>query len=304
MFTKILVPLDGSELSERALLPALAIASKPGASLTLLRVPLAPTGWDRGIEGSDPYIEAWAEEHYANERAAAADYLTKIKQAREQDGLPIATQLVEGDVAAQILKAAQQNDLVVMSTHGYSGLTKWMMGSVAEKVLGTATCPVLVLRSSQPIRKMLIPLDGSELSESALAPGLELALRLHSEVTLFRIVEEVSKFERAQLAGLGDTDIASRLQNGLVTEAENYLESLVLPAPEAGLDIKKVVLVSHTPAPRILDYADQNGVDLIVMATHGRTGLSKWAYGSVTEKVLRRTQSSLMVIRPAKQRLH
>jgi nucleotide-binding universal stress UspA family protein len=303
MFTKILVPLDGSELSERALLPALAIANKPGAQLTFLRVPLTPTGWDRGIEGVDPYVEAWAEQRYAAEREVANEYVVTLRERNAREGLTIATQVVEGDVATQILKASQYHDLVVMSTHGYSGLTRWVMGSVAERVLGAAGCPVLMVRTPRPIQKILLPLDGSALSETALAPGLALAVRLGAEVILWRAVDEIDQFERAQLAGMGDGEPANRLQNGLMTEAENYLENLVKTTPKAGLTVSKQVVIAHSPATRILDYVEHHAVDLVVMATHGRTGLGKWVYGSVTEKVIRRSQSSMLVIRP-QQRLN
>ncbi len=304
MFSKILVPLDGSEIAERALAPALALANKPGAHLTFLRVPLVPTGWDRGIEGTDPYIEAWAEQRYGMERKLAQDYLAKVKQQSLRDDVEVETKIMEGDVATVILQAAAEHDLVVMSTHGYSGLTKWMMGSVAEKVLTSASCPALVIRSPQPVRKILIPLDGSSLSETALAPGLELALRLEAEVVLLRIVPEVSVFEQAELATAGDTNIGSRLQEGFMAEGESYLDGLVTTPPESGFTIAREALIAPSPAERILDYSERHGIDLIVMATHGRTGLSKWVYGSVTEKVLRHTHCSMLVVRPSRQHLN
>lgn len=303
MFTKILVPLDGSELSERALQPALALANKPGAQLTVLRVPLSPTGWDRGIEGIDPFVEAWAEQRYAAERDQAHEYLAKIKSLYSKPELIVETLAPEGDVARAIMEVAAGCDLIVMSTHGYSGLARWMMGSVTEKVMSSATCPVMVIRSSHPIRRVLIPLDGSPLSETALGPGLEAALRLNAEVKLMRVVSELTSFERAQLASLGDSDLISRLQNDLIAEGKNYLDGLVVPPRDSGLRVEKEIAVSTTPAQKLLDCAEHSGVDLIVMATHGRSGLSRWVYGSVTERVLRHAQSSMLVIRPDKQHL-
>jgi nucleotide-binding universal stress UspA family protein len=304
MFTNILVPLDGSELSERALQPALALANKPGAHLAVLRIPLTPTGWDRGIEGIDPYVEAWAEQRYASERDQTTEYLARIKTLYSRPEMTIETRMPEGDVARNILDAAAGYDLVVMSTHGYSGLTRWLIGSVAEKVVSAAVCPAMVVRSSQPIRRILIPLDGSKLGETALAPGLEAALRLNAEVILTRVVGELSAFERAQLASLGDSDLASRMQNDLVTDGENYLGSLVMPPSGSALQVDRQVLISGSPAQRLLEFAEQKEIDLIVMATHGRSGLSKWVYGSVTDRVLRHAHCSMLVIRPGKQHLN
>ncbi len=300
MFSRILVPLDGSALAEQALGPALAIASQPGGEITLLRAPVIPYVLDQGIEGVDPYIEAWAEQQYKNARQTAAEYLQTFKQLHQREGVALYTQVGEGEPAMAILDYAAHHDLVVMSTHGYSGLTQWVLGSVTEKVLAAATCPVLIVRSTQPIRRILVALDGSALAEAALAPVLELAARLDSEVTLFRAVEEVTPFERAQL-NVGGTDLADRLQWGLVKEATRYLESLTPFYSHPGLSLQRVVEIGWA-AHHILDYAQHQAIDVIAMVTHGRTGLAKWVYGSVAEKVLRGTQCSMLIVRPAGKR--
>lgn len=296
MFTKVLVPLDGSELSERALAPALEVAAKPGGEITLLRALVPQSVFARALEGADPYIEEWVAEAQVAERHDSEKYLAQLQSANYRDDIQIRTSLTEDDALSSILDSAVEHDLIVMSTHGRSGLTKWMMGSVTEKVLENATCPVLVIRAATPIRHMLIPLDGSSFSESALAPGLELALRLNAQVTLLRVVDEVSGLERAEFAGMGATELANKLQNGLVCEAENYLQSLMMPMGD--LQIERKVVVSNTAAFRIVDYAQRNHTDLIVMATHGRTGLAKWVYGSVADKVVRGAHCSMLVIRP------
>ncbi len=296
MFTKVLVPLDGSELSERALAPALEVAAKPGGEITLLRALVPQSVFARALEGADPHVEEWVAEAQAVERKDAQKYLEHLQKANYRDDIQINVNLTDDDALGCILDSAVEHDLIVMSTHGRSGLTKWVMGSVTEKVLASATCPVLVIRAAAPIRRILIPLDGSSFSESALAPGLELALRLNAAVTLLRVVDEVTGLERAQFSGLGATDMANRLQNGLISEAENYLASLMMPMGE--LQIEHKVVVSNTAAFRIVDYAQRHTTDLIVMATHGRTGLAKWVYGSVADKVVRGAPCSMLVIRP------
>jgi len=296
MFTKVLVPLDGSELSERALAPALEVAAKPGGEITLLRALVPQSIFARALEGADPHIEKWVAEAQTAERGDARQYLERLQKANFRDDLQVNISLTDDDALSSILDSAVEHDLIVMSTHGRSGLTKWMLGSVTERVLASATCPVLVIRAAEPIRRVLIPLDGSSFSESALGPGLELALRLNAEVTLLRIVDEVSGLERVELSGLGTTDLANRLQNGLINEAEQYLETLLMPMGDLKIDRK--VMVSNTAAFRIVDYAQRHTTDLIVMATHGRTGLAKWVYGSVADKVVRGAPCSMLVIRP------
>ncbi|MBM4424222.1 MAG: universal stress protein [Chloroflexi bacterium] len=298
MYDRVLVPLDGSTLSERALAPALALVTKPSGEVMLLRALLAEAMLVRGIEGVDPYVESWAVERRDADRKESAEYLAALQNANRRDDLALHTRVVEGDVSEAILLAAQAADLIVMSTHGYSGLTRWVLGSVTERVLSAAPCPVLVVRQSQPMHKVLIALDGSDLSETAIAPGIEAAVRLGCKASLLRVVDEITGFERAQL-GLGDTDIANRLQEGLMKEAQTYLGSLVLPALQESHREVVVGSAAHT----ILDYAQAHEIDLIVMATHGRTGLSKWVYGSVTEKVLRGAHCNMLVVRPAAHRL-
>jgi len=304
MFSNILVPLDGSLLAERALEPALALGRKYRGQVTLLRVPVPEPVFIPGMDGYAAYSASLAEQVRDGEWKDADDYLSAIKKAHEEGDPPLRTQVVAGDVAEVILDtaAADKIDLIVMSTHGYSGITRWVLGSVTEKVLAHAPCPVLVICSSQPIRKIVIPLDGSELAESALAPGLEAATRLGCSVTLLRAVDELNRFERAQLE-LGGQDLANRLQDGMMTEAEYYLGKLIESKPQAGLDIQRVALLGSA-AHRVLEYAEKNGFDLIVMATHGRTGLARWVYGSVTEKVLHSAHCSMLVIRPAKHKLN
>jgi nucleotide-binding universal stress UspA family protein len=303
VFSKILIPLDGSELSERALAPALALVQKPGGIVTLLHVPLARSSLAAKLEGFDSYVKDWAEKQHTQERLQAETYLKALKATHVGAGYNVETCVDNGEVLDSILELGKHHDVIVMSTHGYSGLTKLMMGSVTERVLAAAECPVLVIRSTKPIQRILVPLDGSALSETAMAPALEAAGRFKAAVALFRAVDEVTGFERIQLTGLDETDIATRLRDRLMKEAENYLNALVIP-PEAALRVSREAVVSNTPGFRILDYAERHETDLIAMATHGRTGLAKWIYGSVTEKVLRNSQSSMLVIRPPRHRLH
>jgi nucleotide-binding universal stress UspA family protein len=287
MFKKILVPLDGSQLSQRALEPALDLSQQAGAELLLVRVPTADTL---------SFVISEAKQRELAQDALA--YLESVCKSYEQPQFSIRAQVLDGDVASAIVDTAraEQVDLIVMSTHGYSGLTRWVLGSVTEKVLRSAPCPVLAVRAACQPQRILITLDGSPLSEHAVEPGLSLAQSLNAEATLLRCVP--------QIVGDGKLDehergLSRRMQEDLINEAKEYLRAR---SDEAGRSTRSVAINTTvrigSPADNILEYVETYGIDLIVMATHGRTGLKRWVYGSVTAKVLRSVSCSMLVIRP------
>jgi nucleotide-binding universal stress UspA family protein len=180
-----------------------------------------------------------------------------------------------------------------------------MMGSVTTKVLHEAACPVLSIRTAEPISRILITLDGSELAEQALEPGFELARRLGAQVTLLNVQATseidftgVVQLERAE-SGLG-----KRVLQRIYEKDETYLRNI---ADHYGAitGLKTRMAVADGPvAQAILHFAEEWDADLIVMATHGRTGLRRWVYGSVTEKILRGAQCAMMIIRPPADKLN
>ncbi len=299
MFKKILVPVDGSELAEQALEPALALLANAGGQIFLLRVPILPTTLTavHAEFGAAIPIEASLKEV----RDDAQTYLDELAKRYQRPHIELTTLVIEGDVAGTIVDTAVAHnvDLILMSTHGYSGVTRWLMGSIAEKTLRSASCPVLIVRSAVPIRKLLITLDGSELAERALQPGLALANSLNATVCLLRVEPEtlINPLEFAALeqaaSGLGQ-----QLQESAAANAQNYLDEVVKNLGEQDVAVATAVL--QGPAARtILDFAENEGVDLIVMATHGRTGLRRWVYGSVAERVLHglRCNCAMLVVR-------
>lgn len=289
MFKKILVPLDGSLLSQRALEPAVALADQTGATLLLVRAPVA-----------DTLSFAVSEAGQAELRREVLTYLDSIRASTERPNLSPTTQLIEGDVASAIIDVAvsQQVDLIIMSTHGYSGLTRWVLGSVTEKVLRSAPCPVLAVRVARRPQKILITLDGSELSEGALEPGLSLAQGLGADAILLRTVPQLT----LPASNADERDLNQQQQHDLIEEAEAYLQARSVSYTRSGVAIKTEVSIGPA-AEKILEYIEVFGIDLIVMATHGRTGLKRWVYGSVTAKVLRGVSCSMVVIRPTESEL-
>jgi nucleotide-binding universal stress UspA family protein len=184
----------------------------------------------------------------------------------------------------------------VMSSHGYSGLARWLLGSVAEKVLRGADCPVLVVRSIMPITRILITLDGSPLSAHVLEPAMQIARRTLADVTLLRALPPLDPYE-LQAMDAHEAGLGQRLREELRDQAQTYLWSAAEPYARQGMTIHTVVEYGEA-AQTIMDYAERAEIDLIAMATHGRTGLRRWRYGSVTEKVLRATGRSMLVVRP------
>ncbi len=300
MFAKILVPLDGSPLAEMALKPALTLAKWADSRVYLLRVPAY-----QQVIIPDAAGEAllWDESIEKSARDEAQAYLQRMQAIHPEQ--KICLRLVEGDEAGAIVDVAEEEaiDLIIMSTHGYSGLTRWVLGSVTEKVLRAAPCPVLVVRSEEPMRNVLITVDGSELSHTALVPGLEAARRLGADVCLLRVYQagELTRDERVQLDWI-DQEKHSKLHEGARASALAYLHGLARQSELPGQEIR-VAAMEGSPAHTILDFAQAQGYELIVMASHGRSGLRRWVYGSVTEKVMRGAHCNVLITRPSAEAL-
>lgn len=172
-----------------------------------------------------------------------------------------------------------------------------MLGSVTEKVLRTAPCPVLVVRGAARFSHLLISLDGSPLSELSFAPAMAVAKAFHSQVTLLRAVNTLTSETLLHLdeheLGLGQ-----QMVDGQLADAEDYLSQVAANSgPATGLF--RVAVPDGHAAEAIAAYVANHGVDLVAMATHGYTGLRRWMLGSVTEKVLHLTDCSMLIIRPA-----
>ncbi len=302
MFKRILVPLDGSRLSERAIGPAFRIAEQDGSELILMQAPvynvaLAPAAATYGAVDID-----FLNETTARAERSAREYLGRIAEARTNAAVATRLLVVEGDPAGAILDSARAEsaDLIVMSTHGLSGLARWMLGSVTERVLGHAPCPVLVIRHDRPIGQSLITLDGSPLAERAVRPGVEVARALGTPATLLRVLREVPTGDLARLDE-AERGLGRRLVDERLAAAEAYVkEQAAAQGTSGGRPIAAAVRQGPV-AEAILGFADAEGVDLIAMATHGRTGLTRWVYDSITEKLLRSASANMLIVRPGSE---
>jgi nucleotide-binding universal stress UspA family protein len=273
MFDRILVPLDGSSLAERALGWAVHLAG-PGGRLFLARACGSAHG---------PSSDYWSADE--KPRREAEDYLEGVAKRVDAQGAR-AQSLVRPGAAADVildLAAEHRASLIVMSTHGRTGFARWAFGSVAEKILRASVTPVFVVRSfpGRPeapglphCRNILLPVDGSNLSRSVVPHVAELARRYGAQVSVLMV------------PGPGDDPPA----------AKAFIDAVV-----GSLAVEGVPAQGHVregdPAAAILDACVALRADLLAMASHGRTGPSRWVLGSVTEKVLRTAGIPLLLER-------
>lgn len=289
MFHKILVPLDGSQEAERALDTALKLAQAAQGELLLLRsikvvhmmMPAMATEYDW----------SWPEYSREQSRQEVRDYLEGVAERIEQMDIAVNTLAVEGDTASIIVDTAEMKDvdLIVMSAQGWSTARVRELGSITERVLHSASCPVLIIRA-EPIDRMAIALDGSLLAERALTPGMALAEALQAQVMLLRVSEPETVAHGALL---------SARERQIVLQAREAAEAYLHDTAHHLDDNVQTFVVGGTAVvDSILDFARLHAIDLLVMSTHGRTGLRRWLYGSVTARVMRASHTSMLIIRP------
>jgi nucleotide-binding universal stress UspA family protein len=294
MFRKILIPLDGSPLAERIV--AHMRGMMPPATTEFVLVSVVEP-WRYSFTEIDFNIPDVLTEI----RASAQHYLDRQSSQLQAAGYRVATQVGEGDPAQVILALSQATsaDLIAMSTHGRSGFVRWALGSVAERVIQGATTPLFLIREStppptQPPQRILVPLDGSLLAEQALPTAQALALAFGARITLLQVVQELDKSTRRIFfeneAEAEQTFAEWRAASG------DYLAEVAGRLRTSDLAVETVVRFGD-PDRTICEYASEAGIGLTVMSTHGRSGLSRWLYGSVTNKVLRSIDCPLVLVR-------
>jgi nucleotide-binding universal stress UspA family protein len=297
MFKRILVPLDGSRLAECALQPALSVAALSGAEMILLNVPFVREIYPTSSAGYDGLVPG---QMVDAPRDMIQEYLENLQARWSRSDVDIQTLIIDGDEASVIVEtaSAEDVDLIVMTTHGHTGLTRWVLGSVTERVLRDTPCPVLIMRNDVPVKNVLITLDGSSNAEQALEPGLAVARALGAAVRLLCVAET----KRVDLVASAEIEEAVTIGTSKPLADEHaalelYLSLLCADRDWKGVDVSYEI-IDGKPVAAILDYADTNACDLIVMATHGRTGLRRWLYGSVSGKVMRSAKGAMLIVRP------
>jgi nucleotide-binding universal stress UspA family protein len=293
----ILVPLDGSPLAEQVLPYAQALLA-PGAELTLLDVVEEP----EAIHGMSGRLLVPVEDAQRMLERQAHEYLQKAEATLRGERPQTRLEVTRGDPATEILRIAaeQRVDLIAMATHGRGALARWVFGSVADRVARSSPVPVLLVRPSarEPqavvIRRLVVPLDGSPLAEEALPTAQVLATRLGVPIHLITVID-MMRLIPAELGPVVAFDAAvyeetlSQLDAGaaaLLAEIRERLE-------RDGLHTSSEV-AHGSPFMTVAD-AVHDG-DLIIMTSHGRSGVRRWLLGSVAEKLVREAPVPVVLV--------
>jgi nucleotide-binding universal stress UspA family protein len=297
---QILIPLDGSPLAEQALPCATMLAQKLPAELVLLRAVSLPTDIREILDQNGVLIEAPLKQLDTE----AHDYLDQVAGQLKKTGLRVHPVVRHEPAAEAIVDYAENAGVqqIIMATHGYSGISRWTHGSVAERVLQLARVPLFLVRAQGEerivsrgpwaCRRILVPLDGSTMAEQVLPPLTLVAQAFEAETILFQV-------SRVQVPGLVTGDWYLPVQDALETarqEAQAYLDRVADGLRAQDVKAGTAMRVGQV-ADSIIDHARINQVDLIAMCTHGRTGLVRWALGSVADRVLRASHVPIFLVR-------
>jgi nucleotide-binding universal stress UspA family protein len=296
MYKRILLALDGSELAEQVLPHAVAQSSRFGAELVLLQV-------------VEPFPRAgilWQEDVNRAEKQAmeeARDYLEAIAISIQERGLVVRPTVLQGQPDLSIVQFAETNnvDLLVICTRGHSGLSRWLMGSVANRVVRGATVPVLLAtpeivtgkkksgENGIMYKRILLPLDGSVLAEQAVPHAVAQAERFQAEIVLLMVLQPLPQHSMSSLGRRQAEEASSNL-------AREYLESTAADIHKRDIPVQ-VITVEGQAHTQIVQFAETNGVDLIVISTRGQSGLSHWLMGSVADRVVRGAKTPALLVR-------
>ncbi len=286
---RILFPTDFSDGAARAFPQAAQLADWHDAELHVVHVASSHDELDTTLPVSRDTLQDW---------------LGTPPASVSLDALSISQNQVESDAPPERLVAYAEDqdiDLVVMGTHGRRGVQRMLLGSVTEEVVRKAPCPVLTVRTDeeeppkQTIRRILVPVDFSEASEIAVQHATEIAQTYGAKIDLLHVVEEVAypSAYGVEPPLVSSSNVVTRVEKALGTIARENI----------GYEHVQVsARIGYAPLT-ILDYVEENDVDLIVLATHGRTGLDRMLLGSVAERVIRQAPTPVFIVKPDQKSL-
>lgn len=324
MYKRILVPLDGSKLAEQVVPYAAFLANGLGAEVHLLRA-FDPLPADL----SDPEHGLYVDSLLAMERGAAQDYLETVAAPLREAGIAVASEVAESSPAERIVERAEEDPsaLVAMSTHGRSGLGRWLLGSVTDKVLRATRNPLLIVRPTAPevpdearddpvvrllqglervrgvarpegaLTEVIVALDGSPLAESALPHATAIAAALGLKVILARAAPTEADYYR--FAGFPFGLSGPRVDvPDAATAATDYLKMVGEHLRAEGVAAVEERVLHGEAATAILDLASATSGSMVAMTTHGRSGVERWVLGSVADRIVRHADVPVLVVRP------
>lgn len=295
MYKKILAPLDGSELAQLALPFAEKIAGHFGSYIMVLYVGQSPE------DSRNPEHQLYLEKIARDLKAGMKRYTDKLKRKR----IKVKSEILTGDAASEIINYAnnKETDLIIMSTHGRSGIKRWALGSVADRVLRGTDKPLILVRArtvspeiscERVLRRIVLTLDGSKDSEAVIPYVEELALGINAEVVLLHVIEPSYSFHA--IGGFKYQGYSEKKKKSMKAFYNNYLRGIATKFANRGIDTRHRVLFGDV-TEAIVDFADKTCADLVAMTTHGRSGVKRWALGSTADRILQIGNTSLFLVR-------
>ena len=287
MYSKILIPLDGSKIAEAVLPYSKFLAESLDLPVQLVHATEPKT--------AAPSAQSNREMEYL--KGAAASYFGSVN----------AECVVKSGAAAEIIldtASAEAGTLIAMATHGQSGGQRWLLGQVAQKVLQAAKNPLILIRPNEAtmsksevrFRTLIVPLDGSHLAERVLPHVVGLATQLQAEVVLMRTYT-LPTAGYFMAAGIAQPDMGA-LGEKMKQEVGGYLEVKGAELKAQGIaKISSHIVAGHGPE-EIIEFARGHADALIALASHGRSGFGRWVLGSVAERVVSYAGTPVLVIRP------
>lgn len=309
MIRNIMVPLDGTRFAEAALPAAMYLARRDNALLHLVKVwkPFASPLLDTSLWLEK--VDEWEKVERENDRRYMAEVARRVMEASD---VPVSIKFLLGRPEDELVKWADDADMdiVVMATHGDGPVSRAWLGSVADRMVRNSSVPVMLVRPAEenpevdlspgkPIRRILVPMDGSPLAEQALKKALLLGRGAEeTEITLLTVAGFPLSAPRP---GGGITDTAPFVK-AQKDAAESHLFRIAQHMASWGCTVTTRVVADPITWKAIVTFARANGFDLIAMATHGRGGVARMVLGSVADKVMRSSTVPTLLVHPAEPR--
>jgi nucleotide-binding universal stress UspA family protein len=304
MYGKIVIPLDGSELAEGVLPHIVEVIRDRESQVYLLTVAQVARGTAPVLTDLLSSSNTREEKRHVEKELSA--YLLHVADNLEPVASKVQVGVRFGRPAEEILAFAGEvdADLIVMSTHGRSGISRWVFGSVTDRVLHGALCPLLLVRTESPkptiaYQRILVPLDGSDVAEQVLPYASALIRPNYTRIFLTSVLP--NGFSDRTVTLLTSSPPGLQLSTTSLPKAKvqltAYLRSVAAALRERGATVQTTVR-KGSPAEEILAEAAENEVDLISMTAHGLSGVSRWVYGNVAGKVLQGAHCPILLVRP------
>jgi nucleotide-binding universal stress UspA family protein len=312
MYSQILTPLDGSEVSERVLPFARSLAEGLSLPMTLLYA-IEPELLTIP-QALNPSLHV--HEMVAHRLRQARGYADPLATHLRNEGLAVQVEVPQREPAEAIVEEAGKDEgtLITMSSHGRSGLARWWMGSVTDKVLHLTNNPLLVIHATSgqqaaaesSFQHITVPVDGSELAESILPHAVYLSLAMNLAIGLVRVNPSRDDYYRSLSIGPSEVARVTPSYEEYIqivdAEAEGYLAELKGRLTQQGVASVETRLMHGPPADTIADLAASTPNNLVAMTTHGRSGVGRMVLGSVAERVVRQSGDPVLLVRGTRDR--